>query len=56
MGWPTVAVYDGGWLEWSRNPGENPIEIGEPVRSGRLKPADDELRARAPARAAVSAT
>ena len=31
MGWPTVAVYDGGWLEWSQNPGENPIEVGEPA-------------------------
>ena len=30
MGWPTVAVYDGGWLEWSQNPDQNPIEIGEP--------------------------
>ena len=33
MGWPTVAVYDGGWLEWSQNPGENPIEVGEPAET-----------------------
>ena len=30
MGWPRVAVYDGGWLEWSSDPGDNPIEMGEP--------------------------
>ena len=33
MGSPTVAVYDGGWLEWSQNPGENPIEVGEPTEN-----------------------
>jgi molybdopterin synthase sulfurtransferase len=30
MGWPRVAVYDGGWLEWSSDPA-NPIETGEPL-------------------------
>jgi len=30
MGWPRVAVYDGGWLEWSSDPA-NPIETGIPV-------------------------
>jgi len=30
MGWPRIAVYDGGWWEWSRSPEENPIEIGVP--------------------------
>lgn len=30
MGWPRIAVYDGGWYEWSRDPGTNPIEVGEP--------------------------
>jgi thiosulfate/3-mercaptopyruvate sulfurtransferase len=30
MGWPRIAVYDGGWYEWSRNPEENPIEVGTP--------------------------
>lgn len=30
MGWPNVSVYDGGWLEWSRDPASNPIEVGEP--------------------------
>jgi thiosulfate/3-mercaptopyruvate sulfurtransferase len=29
MGWPNVAVYDGGWLEWSQDE-SNPIESGEP--------------------------
>jgi 3-mercaptopyruvate sulfurtransferase SseA len=31
MGWPRIAVYDGGWFEWSRDPLNNPIEVGEPV-------------------------
>lgn len=30
MGWSDVSVYDGGWYEWSSDPG-NPIEKGEPV-------------------------
>ena len=29
--WQRVAVYDGGWFEWSQDPINNPIEIGEPV-------------------------
>ncbi|NOZ86956.1 MAG: thiosulfate sulfurtransferase [Deltaproteobacteria bacterium] len=29
MGWKNIAVYDGGWFEWSNDPG-NPIEKGEP--------------------------
>ena len=32
MGWPEVSVYDGGWFEWSNDPG-NPVEIGEPAGS-----------------------
>ena len=28
--WPRIAVYDGGWFEWSADPSRNPIEIGEP--------------------------
>jgi thiosulfate/3-mercaptopyruvate sulfurtransferase len=28
--WPRVAVYDGGWFEWSQDPINNPIEVGEP--------------------------
>ena len=28
MGWQNVAVYDGGWFEWSSDPESNPIEIG----------------------------
>jgi len=31
MGWQRIAVYDGGWFEWSQDPLSNPIEIGEPV-------------------------
>jgi 3-mercaptopyruvate sulfurtransferase SseA len=29
MDWPRVAIYDGGWFEWSRDPA-NPIETGIP--------------------------
>jgi molybdopterin synthase sulfurtransferase len=28
MGWSNVAVYDGGWFEWSKNPATNPIATG----------------------------
>jgi len=31
MGWPRVSVYDGGWFEWSNDPG-NPTETGIPER------------------------
>jgi molybdopterin synthase sulfurtransferase len=30
MGWERIAVYDGGWFEWSKDPVNNPIEIGLP--------------------------
>jgi thiosulfate/3-mercaptopyruvate sulfurtransferase len=30
MGWKRVAVYDGGWFEWSSDPAGNPVEVGEP--------------------------
>jgi molybdopterin synthase sulfurtransferase len=30
MGWQRIAVYDGGWWEWSRDPDANPIETGDP--------------------------
>ena len=30
MGWPKVAVYDGGWFEWSNDP-NNPIETEVPM-------------------------
>ncbi len=29
LGWPNVAIYDGGWFEWSNDPA-NPFETGEP--------------------------
>ena len=29
MGWPKIAVYDGGWLEWSSDP-DNPVETSLP--------------------------
>lgn len=31
MGWSRIAVYDGGWFEWSRDPRNNPIEVGLPA-------------------------
>ena len=30
QGWERIAVYDGGWYEWSADPANNPIEIGDP--------------------------
>jgi thiosulfate/3-mercaptopyruvate sulfurtransferase len=30
QGWQRIAVYDGGWFEWSADPVNNPIEVGEP--------------------------
>jgi 3-mercaptopyruvate sulfurtransferase SseA len=30
MGWDRIAVYDGGWFEWSADPINNPIEVGDP--------------------------
>jgi thiosulfate/3-mercaptopyruvate sulfurtransferase len=29
--WPRISVYDGGWFEWSTDPLNNPIEVGEPL-------------------------
>lgn len=29
MGWERIAIYDGGWFEWSQDPA-NPIEVGTP--------------------------
>jgi thiosulfate/3-mercaptopyruvate sulfurtransferase len=29
MGFPRISVYDGGWYEWSNDPG-NPTETGIP--------------------------
>ncbi len=36
MGWPNIAVYDGGWFEWS-NDSDNPCETGAPARSHAAK-------------------
>jgi molybdopterin synthase sulfurtransferase len=30
LDWPRIAVYDGGWFEWSADPINNPIEVGVP--------------------------
>ena len=30
QGWERIAVYDGGWFEWSKDPVRNPIEVGLP--------------------------
>jgi molybdopterin synthase sulfurtransferase len=40
IGWPRVSVYDGGWFEWSADPANNPIEIGDPTA-----PTEDESAA-----------
>jgi thiosulfate/3-mercaptopyruvate sulfurtransferase len=40
QGWQRIAVYDGGWFEWSQDPENNPIEIGEPVTAA-VTPRDD---------------
>lgn len=34
QGWERIAVYDGGWFEWSQDPLNNPIEVGEPDADG----------------------
>lgn len=38
QGWRRIAVYDGGWLEWSADPANNPIETGDP---GGASPHDE---------------
>jgi thiosulfate/3-mercaptopyruvate sulfurtransferase len=30
MGWERIAVYDGGWFEWSQDPLNNPVAVGLP--------------------------
>ena len=38
QGWERIAVYDGGWFEWSADPEHNPIEIGLPADGGPAAP------------------
>jgi thiosulfate/3-mercaptopyruvate sulfurtransferase len=38
QGWERIAVYDGGWFEWSQDPTNNPIEIGLPTDGGPAAP------------------
>jgi thiosulfate/3-mercaptopyruvate sulfurtransferase len=38
QGWERIAVYDGGWFEWSADPENNPIEIGLPADGGPATP------------------
>ena len=38
QGWERIAVYDGGWFEWSADPENNPIEIGLPADGGPVPP------------------
>uniref|UniRef100_A0A914ENU9 Sulfurtransferase n=1 Tax=Acrobeloides nanus TaxID=290746 RepID=A0A914ENU9_9BILA len=38
MGWQRVAVYDGGWFEWSKDPINNPIEVGEEAHVNEFEP------------------
>ncbi len=33
LGWSNIAVYDGGWLEWSSDPANNPILVGDPTQA-----------------------
>ena len=40
--WPRIAVYDGGWFEWSQDPIANPIEVGDPTATeGEARSPDD---------------
>jgi len=39
MGWENIAVYDGGWIEWSMDE-SNPIETGPPSRN----PLRDQIK------------
>jgi 3-mercaptopyruvate sulfurtransferase SseA len=39
MGWQRIAVYDGGWFEWSKDPVNNPIETGDPTAQPVAAPA-----------------
>src|SRR3954469_23565081 len=52
--WQRIAVYDGGWFEWSQDPANNPIEIGIPdAPSQDAARRHHRLRCRRNARACV---
>ena len=42
MGWPEVAVYDGGWFEWS-NDDSNPFETGIPEKVKMYEKGNEEI-------------
>ena len=50
QGWQRIAVYDGGWFEWSQDPINNPIEVGV---AGSGRGGDRSLIARASAATAM---
>jgi molybdopterin synthase sulfurtransferase len=41
MGWKRIAVYDGGWFEWSQDPVNNPVESGDPNEESSEKRSSD---------------
>jgi 3-mercaptopyruvate sulfurtransferase SseA len=41
MGWKRIAVYDGGWFEWSQDPVNNPVETGDPNDESSAKRSSD---------------
>jgi thiosulfate/3-mercaptopyruvate sulfurtransferase len=52
QGWQRIAVYDGGWFEWSQDPANNPIEVGLPDEEVALPPIASSIPA-SPATAPV---
>ena len=48
MGWTAIAVYDGGWFEWTRDPEENPIEVGASPKTSLRVRCDAPTRRAAP--------
>lgn len=43
MGWTNIAVYDGGWFEWSRDK-SNPYQTGKPASSAKEELSDISAR------------